>query len=193
MLAFVAGAPLPRRPPSSSSARASSLTPRACAPGFRGDDEGPRTSFGEPNLVPRTPNERVMASVRDSMERLGVPKEAAPPPPSRKPVDISRVNPFSALLGSAGAGVMFWAAWHVLQGTVAFYMSHPFESDYYVLVRINAVVRTVLVGMFALASGISGVTSLGLFLLCGRTAKGRITGEFKKDAPGKSTGDSVAP
>lgn len=125
------------------------------------------------------------------MDRLGVADLSAPgsyvskAPKPRAPVDISRVNPLSAFFGSVGAGVMCYAAWHVLTGTVAFYTEHPFESNYYVLVRINAVVRTVLVGIFALASGITGVTSLGLFLLGGRTTAAFFTGEFKEKEIGE--------
>jgi Protein of unknown function (DUF3082) len=193
MLAFTAALPLPRPAAKGRrrlSARAAHAPPRACAPRFRGDDDAPRRAFRAPPPEASTPNARVLAAVRESMDRLGVSEAEArrPAPPARRPVDISRVNPASALLGSAGAAVMFWAAWSVLQGTVAFYLAHPFESDFYVLVRINAVVRTVLVGMFALASGISGVTSLGLLLLFGRTGFAAVTGEFReREAEGKET------
>jgi hypothetical protein len=192
MLAFAAAAPLALHGRSGSRPRAGRAPARACAPTpprFRGDDgAAPRTSFRPPRPAPATtPNARVLAAVRASMERLGVEDvgdgAVRRAPPARKPVDISRVNPLSAAVGGVGAAAMFWAAWTVLQGTVAFYTAHPFDSDMYVLRRINAVVRTVLVGMLALASGISGVTSLGLFLLSGRTAAAAVTGEFTKGEP----------
>lgn len=47
--------------------------------------------------------------------------------------------------------------------------------------RLSAVVRTGLVCLFALGSGISGVTALGLFLLGMRTTSAAITGEFRNE------------
>jgi Protein of unknown function (DUF3082) len=167
----------------------------ATTPGFRtrDADNEPKRSFSSrppPSDIPLTPNQRVLAQVRKTMEELGVSEDEPKPPPAQnvKPVDLSRVNPFSALAGSFGAAVMAYAAWHVLVGTANFYANHPFDTDFYVVRRINAIVRTALVGIFALASGISGVTALGLFLLAGRTGMAAITGEFKhvKSADGLS-------
>jgi Protein of unknown function (DUF3082) len=171
---------------------------RCAAPRFRStedaDSDGPKTSFSStppPSTTPLTPNQRVLVQVRQSMERLGVldNDEPVPAPVVRKPVDISRVNPASALLGSVGAFAIFYTAWSTLQFFVQFYLTHPFETDMYVLRRINAIVRTVLVGIFALASGISFVTSLGLLLLSGRTAIAAVTGEFRIQRPADVDGE----
>jgi Protein of unknown function (DUF3082) len=158
---------------------------RCATPGFRtrDADNEPKKSFSTrppPSDIPLTPNQRVLAQVRKTMEELGV-SEDEPKPPEKNvnPVDLSRVNPFSALAGSFGAAVMAYAAWHVLEATANFYVNHPFDTEFYVVRRINAIVRTALVGIFALASGISGVTALGLFLLAGRVGVAAVTGEFK--------------
>lgn len=135
---------------------------------------------------PVSPNERVLAQVEESMRRLGVEAEPKPAPPPFKPVDISRVNPLSAFAGSAGAALISYVAWEVLQYTIQFYIAHPFNTDMYIVQRISAIVRTVLVGLFALGSGISGVTSIGLFLLGGRTTIAAITGEFRNTGQGAS-------
>jgi hypothetical protein len=165
-------------------------------PGFRTkeEDDGPKRSFlsvPPPTDVPLTPNQRVLAQVRRTMEELGVSEvEKKKPVVNAKPVDLSHVNPLSALVGSFGAAAIAYAAWHVLMGTANFYATHPFETEFYVVRRINGIVRTALVGMFALGSGISGVTALGLFLLAGRTAIGKVAGEFKREGLGDSGKDS---
>jgi hypothetical protein len=174
---------------------------RCAAPRFRStedpESEGTKRSFSSASqqpTAPLTPNQRVLLQVRKSMERLGVVDIDVPVavPPVRKPVDISRVNPASALLGSVGAFVIFYCTWSILQLFVQFYFSHPFETDMYVLRRINAIVRTVLVGMFALASGISFVTSVGLLLLSGRTGIAALTGEFRNGKLVDSEGDEAS-
>jgi Protein of unknown function (DUF3082) len=173
---------------------------RCAAPRFRStedpESEGTKRSFSSASqqpTAPLTPNQRVLLQVRESMKRLGVVDIDAPVAvaPVRKPVDISRVNPASALLGSVGAFGIFYCTWSILQFFVQFYVSHPFETDMYVLRRINSIVRTVLVGIFALASGISFVTSFGLLLLCGRTGIAALTGEFRNAKLVDSDGDEA--
>lgn len=163
-------------------------------PKFRRDDEEyeAKTSFlDEPAPItrPLTPNERVMADIRSSMERLGISEEGPSPPAERKPMDISRVNPFSALSGSVGAFLIAYVAWNMLQSIIALYLSHPLRTDFYVIQRINAIVRTVVVSLLALASGISGVTALGLALLAGRTGYAAVTRELDKSGAVDSDGN----
>lgn len=57
---------------------------------------------------------------------------------------------------------------------------HGLEEQVYVVRRIGGVVRTVIVGGFALASGFSGVTAVGLAGLAGRVAWERVFGEFQE-------------
>ena len=139
--------------------------------GFRRDTESskPRATFRkatEPASAP-TPNERIMTDIRDTMERLGVmdtPKEHSP----RRIADISDVNPLSAFGGALGGALISGALWLLLRFLLEAYITHPLETDFYVVQRISAIVRTAVVGLLALGSGISGVTSLGLFLLGSR-------------------------
>lgn len=114
------------------------------------------------------------------MERLGVKDDsdsAAPRP--FKAMDISRVNPLSAFAGAAGAAAMSYGAWVGLGYIVAFFTAHPLDDNIYVVQRISAVVRTVLVCLFALGSGVSGVTGLGLLMLGFRTSFAAVTGEYR--------------
>lgn len=148
---------------------------------FRKEDEyaKPRTSFRVSSESSRilSPNERLLERVQESMERLGV-ADSHRDASSRKFVDISQVNPLGALSGAAGAALISFAAWTALRALVAAYVAHPMETDFYVVQRVSAIVRTAVVGLLALASGISGVTSLGLLLLSGRTLALAITRTF---------------
>lgn len=148
----------------------------------RGEDKTKKTLFSQPSEAaqPPSPNERVLAQVRSSMQRLGVEETPAPAEPRPfRPIDISRVNPLSAFAGAIGASGISYAAWVSLGYIVQFFVAHPFTDEIYVVQRIGAVVRTVLVCLFALGSGISGVTGLGLFLLGVRSTVAAITGEFR--------------
>lgn len=150
----------------------------------RDDPRPPQKSLLEPSPPPSTlsPNDRVQQQVLETMRALGLSdtdQSSAPPPRAFSPIDVSRVHPLSALVGSFGAAGISYAVWSLLQFTVLFFASHPPSTDVYVVTRITAVVRTVLVCLFALGSGISGVTSLGLLMLSFRTAYGRVTGEFE--------------
>lgn len=120
-----------------------------------------------------------MQQVRETMARLGAEPEAPQPRPFN-PIDISRINPFSALFGSVAAGGISYGAWLALGGIVAFFVSHPLDDQIYVVQRLGAVARTILVCLFALGSGMSGVTSLGLGALFVRTSYGRVSGEFRE-------------
>ena len=85
-----------------------------------------------------------------------------------------------ALLGSAGAGAMSCVLWNVLSAAAGYFSSHTFDDQIYVVQRLGGVVRVGVVCLLALASGISGVTGLGLFLLAGRTGIAKVTGEFRE-------------
>ncbi|CAN8063993.1 unnamed protein product [Agarophyton chilense] len=154
---------------------------------FRDEDNPttkPQTSFFPDRASPtenhpQTPNQRVLQQVEQTMSRLGVQQSRnSPPPPLYTPVDISTVNPFNALIGAVGAAAISYAAWTALIFAASFFTSHPMDAQIYVVQRLGAIVRTSLVCLLALASGISGVTSLGLFMLTLRTAYAKISAEF---------------
>lgn len=118
------------------------------------------------------------------MDRLGVSdNDSSKSNESAAPsyIDISNANPLSAFAGAAGAACISIVAWKLLNATVQFSVSHPVDDQIYVVQRLAVVVRTTLVCLFALGSGISGVTALGLALLGVRTSYGIVTGEFSKN------------
>lgn len=162
-------------------------------PRFRKDDDDPnnrpQTSFfperSSENSEMATPNARILKQVQETMDRLGVSKTPPAPAPPRRPIDISGVNPASAFLGAAGAAICSYAAWYMLNSTIRFAVLHPMDEQIYIVQRVTTVIRTALVSLFALASGFSGVTSLGLTLLGLRTSYAAITGEFVKSSKSK--------
>lgn len=175
---------------------------QSAPPRFRvtsdGEDE-PKTRFGPAPVLPTTPNERAAAAVAETMERLGVAAADAPVTPvTRGPgrlVDLRTVNLGGAVVGAAGAAAMFWALWTVTTWLANWYGAHPVSSDGeggYIVARISVVVRTVVVGLVALAAGMSGVTGAGLALLAGRVAFGKFTGVWPEVEPTVGKGASLS-
>lgn len=166
---------------------------RSARPRFRvdaGGEDAPKSRFGPAPTLPSTPNERAAAAVAETMERLGVAAAAAPVTPvTRGPgrlVDLRTVNPGGAVVGAAGAAAMFWVLWTATTWLAGWYGAHPVTADGdggYVVARISVVVRTAVVGLVALAAGMSGVTGAGLALLAGRVAYGKVTGVWPDVAP----------
>ena len=93
--------------------------------------------------------------------------------------NLNGVNPVVALAGSVfalGAAAGLWALTNFL---AEYFVLHPIEEEtVYVVARITAVFRNVVMGLVALASGFFGVTGLGIFLLGVRVAYGVLTGEL---------------
>lgn len=149
------------------------------------ESETTKTSFKKAELKTGmlSPNERLLEQVKKSMERLGV-TEKIDPAPARKLKDYSHVQPLSAFSGAFGAALISAAIWSLLQVLVKMYALHPIESDFYVVNRITAVVRTAVVGLLALGSGMSGVTGMGLFLLGFRVSADTLT---KRKSDGEYT------
>lgn len=155
-------------------------------PGFRRDEDD-TSSKTQSTFFPdrkqknavQSPNDRILEQVRNTMERLGVSEvQTDESPVASNHIDISNTNPLSAFAGAGGAAFISFVAWQLLNATVAFAVSHPLDDQVYVVQRLAAVVRTTLVCLFALGSGISGVTGLGLALLGLRTSYGHITKEY---------------
>lgn len=137
-----------------------------------------------------TPNTRLLLQVRDTMERLGVNSDQPTPLPlTRETPDFSKINPLSAFAGSAGAALISVIVWRLLNATARFAATHPLDEQIYIVQRLAVVVRTCLVCLFALGSGISGVTSLGLLLLAFRTSYAVIAPESSTKTNPETTSD----
>lgn len=175
---------------------------RPAPPRFRvsaDEADSAKSRFGPAPPVPSTPNERAAAAVAETMERLGVAAAAAPVTPvTRGPgrrVDLRTVNGGGAVAGAVGAAAIFWALWTATTWLASWYGAHPVSDDGvggYAVARISVVVRTAVVGLVALASGMSGVTGVGLALLAGRVGYGRVTGVWP-DMEGGEGGQAAPP
>lgn len=103
--------------------------------------------------------------------------------PQKRQEDFSNVNPLQSFGSAVIALVMCACAW-----IVSSYLAQNFAVDYvqselYPVQRVAIVGRNLVVGIFSLASGFTGMVSLGLLLLTGRVIYGQVRGEFseKKD------------
>jgi len=92
--------------------------------------------------------------------------------------NLNGVNPAVALAGSAFALAAAGGLWALTGFLAEYFVLHPIESDAFVVERVTAVMRNVIMGIVALASGFFGVTGLGIFLLGVRVAYGVSTGEL---------------
>lgn len=103
--------------------------------------------------------------------------------------NLNGVNPVVTTVGGLVALAGAYALWTATNYVVAFFTLHPIDSDFYVVERVQAVVRNVVIGLFSLASGFFGVTGMGILLLGIRVAYGVATGELDPTPLKKSSRD----
>ena len=119
--------------------------------------------------------------VRSDEERRRALKEAR---------DLNGVNPFVCLGASSACFALSFALWKATSIITEYLTMNPIESELYVVQRIAAVLRNVVIGITSLGSGFCGVIGFGLLLLGFRVAYGvYVTGELDPTPPKvKSTG-----
>lgn len=71
-------------------------------------------------------------------------------------------GPWRCLLGAIVAGVLAIALYKMTLSIAHSFATKPIHSDNYIVHRISAAVRTLVVGMSALGTGVFGFASLGL-------------------------------
>ena len=92
--------------------------------------------------------------------------------------NLNGVNPLVALGGAAFALAGAGGLWALTNFIIEYFALHPVVNDSYIVERVTAVTRNVVVGMVSLASGFFGVTGLGILLLAIRVSYGVMTGEL---------------
>jgi len=152
-------------------------------------DAVPRTSFLPPRANdggerPATANEIMQSEIEETARRLGVQTEPSRPRPPPAKIDVATVDPLQALAGSAIGAVMFVLIWGATSSLMNFFQNdpNPFHNDIYVVQRLSAVIRTVLLTVFALLSGISGAATLGLLALAVKSAAARTDLSLNADS-----------
>ncbi len=89
------------------------------------------------------------------------------PTPTPNPVPAVKPPPtvFDCLSGSAIASLITGLAYLLTIKTISNFTAKPFSSTNYVAVNIASAVRTLVMGMFSMATVIFGIAALGLFAL----------------------------
>lgn len=92
--------------------------------------------------------------------------------------NLNGVNPIVTTIGGLLALAAAFGLWNLTTMAAGFFSAHPVVSDFYVVERLAAVFRNIVIGIISLATGFFGVTGLGIFLLGVRVAYGVATGEL---------------
>lgn len=82
---------------------------------------------------------------------------------TEKATEKSPATPLQCLNGSAVAAALAWVAYSITQKVGANFAAHPFESTNYIAVNISVAVRTLIAGLFAMATAVFALTALGIF------------------------------
>ncbi|CAM9908518.1 unnamed protein product [Laminaria digitata] len=97
----------------------------------------------------------------------------------RREEDLNGVNPLYAILGAGGAAAMSFGSWKATLWFAQAYYSKPAQdSDILAVARMTSFIKQAVVGLFALGSGIFGVTALGMGIMAGIVAVGVAKGEL---------------
>eukprot|EP00190_Bangiopsis_sp_CCMP1999_P003376 CAMPEP_0198730794 /NCGR_PEP_ID=MMETSP1475-20131203/26347_1 /TAXON_ID= ORGANISM="Unidentified sp., Strain CCMP1999" /NCGR_SAMPLE_ID=MMETSP1475 /ASSEMBLY_ACC=CAM_ASM_001111 /LENGTH=198 /DNA_ID=CAMNT_0044493659 /DNA_START=50 /DNA_END=646 /DNA_ORIENTATION=+ len=153
---------------------------------FRTREEGKTLNLlseSQTSDKPKTRSQVILEQIEETRKKLGVNEEPAhlQPPPPKKAVDLSKVNATYGFGSAAFTFAMCFALFTFTNMLINYYNTNPFQSDVYVVNRVYAVVKTAMVTIFSLATGIVGVTSLGIFGLSCQVAYMRLTGQFNKE------------
>ncbi|SRR5579883_1650254 len=79
-------------------------------------------------------------------------------------VQIS-TNPLRSLIGSLISGGLGYLAYSLMIAIATSFATKPIHSDSVVVINIASAVRTLVVGVVALASGVFGIVAVGLLAL----------------------------
>lgn len=127
----------------------------------------PRSSLGQKLF-----GDTYRASRKTEQERANALKDAQ---------NLNGVNPIVAMVGAVFSLTVASCFWYLTNVWAEYTTLHPLllDTDFYIAARVTAVVRGVITGLVALASGFWGVTGIGLLLLGVRVTYGvYITGEL---------------
>ncbi|KAG5190635.1 hypothetical protein JKP88DRAFT_232049 [Tribonema minus] len=135
----------------------------------------------ESKAVTQSVNARLLEEINSSMPKYRVLEGATRLSVEREEVDLNGVQPLMAFLGSVGAGAMSAGAWRLTNVLAGIYLvqSEKFaNSDILAVQRLTGLMKQVIVGLGTLATGVFGVTALGMALLGGRVLMGVVSGEL---------------
>eukprot|EP00188_Purpureofilum_apyrenoidigerum_P002825 Plantae.Rhodophyta-Purpureofilum_apyrenoidigerum.ctg28857.p1 GENE.Plantae.Rhodophyta-Purpureofilum_apyrenoidigerum.ctg28857~~Plantae.Rhodophyta-Purpureofilum_apyrenoidigerum.ctg28857.p1 ORF type:complete len:236 (+),score=26.91 Plantae.Rhodophyta-Purpureofilum_apyrenoidigerum.ctg28857:57-710(+) len=139
---------------------------------------------------PKTRSQVILEQIEETKKKLGVDEVPVHlrPRPQSKAVDLSKVNALYGFGSSAFTFAIFCALFTFTNVLIQYYSTNPFQSDVYVVNRIYSVVKTAMVTIFSLATGIVGVTSLGILGLSCQVTYMQLTGKFDKKDESNTVG-----
>lgn len=76
--------------------------------------------------------------------------------------DSQMPSPLRCLIGAILAGVLAYGLYNMTSSIALSFATKPIASDNFTVQRISAAVRTLVVGMSALGTGIFGLATIGL-------------------------------
>jgi Protein of unknown function (DUF3082) len=80
-------------------------------------------------------------------------------------VDRDKATPFNCLMASLISGGLAFAVYSLMAAIIQTYANKPVVADNEIVLRITVAVRTLVIGVAALGTGVFGFVAVGLFLL----------------------------
>lgn len=96
------------------------------------------------------------------------------PKPETQPLSLNRI--WRAYTGSLVAGTIAVLFYKMLRAIATAFANKPVTSDNITVVNLSAAVRTLVMGIIALGTGVFSMAAIGLFLLGGQMILQRLNG-----------------
>ena len=89
----------------------------------------------------------------------------ASPPSSSTPNETAKLTPQRCLFGSVIAGALAYCMYLMTSAIAQSFALHKVQSTNLIVQRISAAVRTLVVGMTTMGTGVFGLAAIGMFAL----------------------------
>ncbi|PLZ97150.1 hypothetical protein CEN50_15930 [Fischerella thermalis CCMEE 5268] len=77
----------------------------------------------------------------------------------------AKATPLRSLIGAVISGALAFAAYSLMSAIATSFAAKPLHSDNVVVLRISSAVRTLVLGIAALGSGVFAIVAIGLVAL----------------------------
>jgi len=123
-----------------------------------------------PNPAPRTQPYPLAKIPMSEMSKPTTPNTSAPVPPAGTPAPATssstqQPTPLRCVLGAVVAGALAFGLYRMTTAIALSFAAHPVESPNLIVQRISAAVRTLVIGMTTMGTGVFGLAALGLLAL----------------------------
>mmetsp|Transcript_19420 Transcript_19420/g.59818 ORF Transcript_19420/g.59818 Transcript_19420/m.59818 type:complete len:194 (+) Transcript_19420:275-856(+) len=126
------------------------------------DDAGPAAEVG-------TINDKLLAEIEAAKSQYRI---EAPQEEERELVDVSDVNPVQSVLSGFAALAAAYVFWLGVSFAAESFAEHPVTSEFYPIQRISTIMRTVVLGLGTLLTGLTAFAGVGLLALGGKVGLG---------------------